>query len=640
MPRQALTRVLLAVLAVLAVGIVVRRAAPAPEPAATLSFGTKWDVEELRHRTLEVDGDGPIAVTAVGSFGDRVGDALGNDLAVFGWIVRRSDGAVVWQMEPQAARRLNGEGGTLAEVQDRITLPPGLYDAYFSTFGFDEDDHFWNRAPWKADRADWRFRLDDGGRGLLTDATDPDRFAAGAGRDEGAAVIYRTGPVSRRSERAAYLRVERPVRVRLQSVGEVPRRSDGDEQQDYAFLQNVYTGRPAWEMRRTTTDPAGGNPRNRAADATLTLEPGLYRAGYRTDAGHGPGNWQMAPPLDPLGWGLTLSYADADEADSGAIAEFDVHQLPVVAQLAPLGDDERRAARFEVTDSLRVLALGLGEISGTDADNRYDYAWLVREAGATGDAQTVWEMTYADSEPAGGEWRNRRAEAALTLTPGTYTLHAQTDDSHSPDGWSDSAPHDPDHWGATLYACDLDYAGAPATEVRVSSDRGDKWAVPPPVIPAPPPPPQPLAQPSPPPPPAAAPERAFTGMPEVQVLPLALQADGPNARLSAGFELDAPARVRVVALGELSLSGRYDYGWIEREADGAPAERVWEMTIEDATYAGGLSRNRVAEAELELPAGRYAARFVTDGSHDPSNFAPDTAPDDPARYGLSVEVVE
>ena len=636
MSRQTLTRVLLVVLAVLAVGVVARRAAPVPEPDAALSFGTKWDVEELRHRTIQVNDEGPISITAVGSFGARTQDRHGAQLAVFGWIVRRSDGVVVWQMTPEAARRLKGDGGTLAEVTDRITLAPGLYDAYFSTYGFDEDDHFFNRAPWKADRDRWRFRLDDGGRGVIASGERDDGYADAAGRGTGLDVIYRTGPVTSRTERAVYLRVEQPVRVRLQSVGEVPRGGDeGYEQQDYAFFQNVYTGQPVWEMTRDATEPAGGHPRNRAADAVVTLEPGLYRAGYRTDGGHGPNDWWMAPPLDPLGWGLTVSYADPKDVGSGAVAEADVRHLPTVAELAPLGDDVRRARRFEVTDSLRVLAVGLGELRS--GNRRYDYAWLIREGDAGRPAETVWDMTYESSEPAGGESRNRRTESALTLAPGLYTLHAQTDDSHSADGWHDRPPHDAEHWGATLYAFDTAYAGAPATEIRIDRADGEDWSVPAPrAAPAPPAPPTPAPAPA----PAASAGslvQAFSSLPDVQPLPVRLLAPGANARLAASFELRAPTRVRVAALGELSLSDRYDYGWIERVEDGRPAERVWEMTMDNAVYAGGMRRNRLAEATLDLPAGRYVARFVTDAQDDPSSLAPDAAPRNPERYGLTVE---
>ena len=625
--QQTVSRLLLGVLGVLVVAVVLRRSAPVPEPKATITFGTAWDTDELRHRAFQVERDAPLDLTAIGSFGSRASDERGDQLAVFGWIVRRSDGEIVWQMTPDAAERLEGDGGTLAQVTDRVTLQPGLYDAYFTTYGFDEDDHFWNRAPWKADDRDWRFRLDDGGAGVLTNAAGGADFAEGAGRGMGPEVIYRTGPVRSHTERAAYLRVSEPTAVRLRTVGEVPRQSgDSFEQQDYAFLQNVYTGRPVWEMTRAATEPAGGHPRNRRADAVLTLQPGLYRAGFRTDGGHGPGDWWMAPPLDPLGWGLTLAYADPDDATSSTVQEVDLSHLPVIASLAPLGNDERRASRFEVQDSLRVLALGLGEMRSSA---RYDYAWLVREPDADGGVPvTVWETTYAESEPAGGESRNRRTEAALTLAPGTYTLHAQTDDSHSADGWHDTAPHDAEHWGATLFAFDPDYAGAPATEIRVPSDPGNEWAVPPPPpdagVPAPPP--QPLAQP--------------LAVPDVQALPVRLLATGPNERLAAGFELKAPARVQVTALGELSLSSRYDYGWIERVRDGQPPERVWEMTIDNAPYAGGMRRNRAAEAVIELPAGRYAARYQTDASHDPSGFVPDAAPDQPERYGLTVEIAD
>ena len=608
-------------LAVLVVGLVVRRSAPVPEPDATLSFGTRWDVDELRQRAFEVTRAEPISVAAVGSFGARTRDERGDQLAASGWIVRRSDGAVVWQMRPEKARRPKGDGGTLAEVADRITLEPGLYDAYFSTYGFDEDDHFFNRAPWKTDQDDWRFRLDDGGRRILQPARSLDADTDGTGRADAPTVIYQTGPVPANTERSAYFRVERPVRVRLQSVGEVPREGgDGYEQQDYAFFHNVYTGRSVWEMTRATTEPAGGNPRNRAADAVVQLQPGLYRAGYRTDGGHGPGDWWMAPPLDPLGWGLTLTYADPAQAASGPIAQVDVRHLPTIARLAPLGNDVRRALRFEVQDSLRVLALGVGELRSS---RRYDHAWLVREAAGAQAAATVWQTTYAGSEPAGGERRNRRTESALTLAPGLYTLHVQTDDSHSADGWHDRPPHDAEHWGATLFAFDPGYAGPTATEIEVERENeAVTWAVPVPSLPDAPAPP---------------PASALASVPEVQALPVRLLATGSNERLAASFTLKDPARVQVVALGELSLSGRYDYGWIERVEDGQPGARVWEMTMENAAYAGGMRRNRMAEAELDLPAGRYVARYVTDHEHDPSGFAPDTAPRNPELYGITVE---
>jgi hypothetical protein len=107
---------------------------------------------------------------------------------------------------------------------------------------------------------------------------------------------------------------------------------------------------------------------------------------------------------------------------------------------------------------------------------------------------------------------------------------------------------------------------------------------------------------------------------------------GDDADESAGFALRAPAKVRVTCLGEVHSDGAYDGGWIENVDTG---EQVWQFDGADARAAGGAAKNQSAEVTLDLPAGRYAVGYATDGSHSGREFnAP--PPDDPLAWGIVV----
>ena len=107
---------------------------------------------------------------------------------------------------------------------------------------------------------------------------------------------------------------------------------------------------------------------------------------------------------------------------------------------------------------------------------------------------------------------------------------------------------------------------------------------------------------------------------------------GDGADGSAGFALRAPASVRVVCYGEVYSDGAYDGGWIEDVDTGA---QVWRFDERDSEKAGGAGKNRVVDAVVKLPAGRYVAGFATDDSHSSLEFnAP--PPDDPFAWGIVV----
>jgi hypothetical protein len=112
---------------------------------------------------------------------------------------------------------------------------------------------------------------------------------------------------------------------------------------------------------------------------------------------------------------------------------------------------------------------------------------------------------------------------------------------------------------------------------------------------------------------------------------------GPQRRyLQTGFALDRPTSLDVYAVGEAREDGEFDTGWIFN-AD--THEKVWRLTFRDSAPAGGAQKNRVARIARTLPAGRYAAFYATDDSHDPREWnAP--PPHDPEAWGLTIRVAD
>lgn len=108
----------------------------------------------------------------------------------------------------------------------------------------------------------------------------------------------------------------------------------------------------------------------------------------------------------------------------------------------------------------------------------------------------------------------------------------------------------------------------------------------------------------------------------------------PEQVAQSGFELSRPTAVEIYAIGELSDGDAFDYGWI---IDANTLEKVWSFDYRDSRPAGGARKNRQVHETRTLPAGRYAAIFAMDDSHDPRewNAAP---PFDPSNWGMTLRV--
>ncbi len=113
---------------------------------------------------------------------------------------------------------------------------------------------------------------------------------------------------------------------------------------------------------------------------------------------------------------------------------------------------------------------------------------------------------------------------------------------------------------------------------------------------------------------------------------VALVAHRDHLAESRGFVLDEPLELSIYAVGELTGDGGYDYGWI---IDTESREKVWTFTLAGSEQAGGTKKNRVIHDTLSLPAGGYAAYFVTDDSHSPEHWNA-LPPHDPSFWGITV----
>lgn len=109
---------------------------------------------------------------------------------------------------------------------------------------------------------------------------------------------------------------------------------------------------------------------------------------------------------------------------------------------------------------------------------------------------------------------------------------------------------------------------------------------------------------------------------------------GDDYSSKKGFSLKKAIQLKIIAIGEYSSSDKVfvDYGWI---IDAESRKKVWQMDKWNTTWAGGGRKNRGFDDEVELPAGKYIAYFVTDDSHsfDDWNTQP---PFDPLHYGLTI----
>jgi hypothetical protein len=351
------------------------------------------------------------------------------EMCDYGWIMDSRSRKRVWEM---TTRNTDHAGGADKNVlyNDRITLPTGSYLVYYVTDGSHSCEG-WNAQP-PYDPLHWGITLwiDD------PDFTAQDVVPFTRSQEKKPVIeIVRMRDNELRSEGFTLLH---PTDLQICALGEF----SSDMFYDYGIILDAHTREKVWTMTPYNTRHAGGGKKNRLYDDIVRLPAGDYIVYYITDNSHSYQNWNAGPPYDPEAWGITIWIA-GDDIDPKDVKTYSEEEDPhLLTHLIGLGDNEKRTERFrlDATTRIRIYAIGEG-----DRGNMYDYGWIENEKG-----QTVWEMTYRNTEHAGGAKKNRLFNDTILLEEGMYILHFNTDGSHSFNKWNSNPPNDPFHWGVTV----------------------------------------------------------------------------------------------------------------------------------------------------------------------------------------------
>lgn len=514
----------------------------------------------------------------------------------YAWILNAETRELVWELK-------NGE----IEERDRykitytgeFELKPGTYEVYYSTyphFNFEDDFYYqWGargffsglfNAVFNDDDEDERyryfeelyeelyFRLEGQGVSLSSDQVTENQEAL-----KGKAFLSFTSLRDDEFEEQIF-EVKQPVELRVYALGEARR----DGEYDFGTIINLRTRERVWQLTYRGSDDAGGARKNRLADETITLEPGLYKSLYVTDDSHSYRRWNSAPPFDPNFWGLTL-WAQGDAAGNLVKLDEDVDlNQSTVAEFTRVRDEEYLVKGFTLKKPLNLQIYALGE--GSDGE-MYDYGWIV-------DVKTrkrVWEMDYYDTEPAGGADKNRMFDGVIKLEPGNYMVYYITDDSHAYRDWNMSPPYDKKSWGITISVLDESYSDGDIVAYEEEED------------------PNTLAR---------------------------IIRVRDDERRKSQFTVKKDGYVYVYAIGEGSYDEMHDYAWIENANTGRV---VWEMTYRKTDRAGGARKNRLFDDRVYLEAGDYYLYYETDDSHSFNDWN-DRPPSDPFNWGVTVSILE
>jgi len=541
---------------------------------------------DLAVKGFELRREGKIDIEAVG-----IRPRWDHDLLAYAWILDSATRRPVWVMEASDCDRVPGER-LLRRAEMSLDLEAGRYELYFWApsltgsyshsyrfFGFQFDsDSDWGRDSRQIERLmeDCHVTL----RSKTLTAADLIDFTA-TGELPGA--LMRFAGLGHEANVRAGFRLDAAAELEIYAFTEMP--EEWDIGADTGWIQNAATHERVWKMEQRNTRHAGGAEKNRLFRDKVRLEAGNYVLVYGTDDSHSFPDFNASPPRDPLNWGITV--LPGPNFPAAAFHKIDAPPPPAaLIDLTRARDDDDLEQAFRLTRASTVWVHALGEFSGGD-DEFADYGWIQK----AGSSEIVWEMTYDNTEHAGGAEKNRVFDGSVHLEAGDYVAYFVTDDSHAYRRWNSGPPFERDAWGLAIY---------PGADFRTADfQKLDSEA---------------MAK-------------------NVNVL-VSIARVGDDERLRERFTLDKPTRIRIYALGEGSGGDMYDYGFIE---DRDTHDVVWEMTWRNTRHAGGASKNRVFDGEITLEPGTYEVFYETDDSHAFGSWnAP--RPRDPHGWGITVSL--
>lgn len=263
----------------------------------------------------------------------------------------------------------------------------------------------------------------------------------------------------------------------------------------------------------------------------------------------------------------------------------------VLVELSDISPEETKVAGFSLSSEQEIEIIAVG----AHKKNRH---WMVSNAWIldADNRDVVWELTDANSK-----WRDRKIREykdSVTLPRGNYEVYyANYPTFHNDDGWSFSRfffrDRDKDYYDEVFEEFMISVTGNGSS--ISTNDILDGQA----------------------------------SLKEKAIVNLTTERD--DQYLKQGFKLSRDMDVIVYCVGE-ARDGSFDYGWI---INSETRKHVWKFDYRDTDYAGGGEKNRMIKETISLPAGTYAAFYVTDDSHSPRewNVSP---PFDPSFWGLSI----
>ena len=359
-----------------------------------------------------------------------IGEGNKDETYDYAWIYDIDKHKRVWVMDYGNADFAGGADKNMV-VDEKVTLPAGNYLVSYAT----DDSHSyndWNSLPPHDPQFSGITIWPD------TDADNKNIIAFRA--PEVTKPVLSLTQVGDDEYVSKGLTVKAPTEFRVLCIGE----ATDDEMADYGWIMNASTRQVVWDMSEQHKEHAGGAKKNKMVDATIRLEKGDYIVYYATDDSHSFADWNSGPPHEQDYYGITLWVTHKEDLTKVALFEPGQYKNgKVLVEIVRVRDDEQLTESFTLDKDTNLRIFALGE--GVDGD-MVDYGWIKNiETG-----KVVWEMTYRNTDSAGGANKNRMYNDTIILPKGSYKVYYETDGSHSYRHWNASPPRDPERYGISL----------------------------------------------------------------------------------------------------------------------------------------------------------------------------------------------
>ncbi len=509
-------------------------------------------------------------------------------MLAYAWIIDSDTREMVWELESRRTNRFK-KNSLLRKKSAVEYLKAGSYELYYSV----RKREHWG---WNSFNGDFLYELsnlfdgDDDFRLRKRDirecyvkltsnelqAADIERFEIDGGL--AGALIKHTQLGDSEFIKTGF-KLSQAGKLRIYSLIEQPGRNQVPV--DHAWIINMETRERVWEIDKWDADYAGGSEKNQLFNDEVKFEKGKYVLYVVTDDSHSYEEFNASPPYDPINWGVTILPGQGFDKSSFSIIDVPGRGDAVI-ELTRARNNDFHEQSFKLSGESKLHIYAIGEMSSSHREFA-DYGSIVDAA--TG--ETVWEMTYRNTEHAGGASKNRMFDDLITLPAGSYTAYYLTDGSHAYRNWNSSAPFEPDRYGLSIYAADK------TGSIKLVSEKelADNTNI--------------LAR---------------------------ITRVGNSERRRVRFSLDKKTKVNIYALGEGMSGDMYDYAYI---IDLESGRDVWEMRYRRSDHAGGANKNRIVRDDIKLGPGEYEVVYESDGSHSFGRWNA-SPPRDQMNWGVTI----